>query len=142
MTSGPIASDRVASELAYLDASAFMKLVLDEPESQAFEDVSRPFEWTSSAILEVEATVGVRRRQAALVEDVHALLGSVRLIEVDARVRQVACGLPDPGLRTLDAIHLATALSLGERCGTFFAYDERLIAAARAHGLTVTVPRP
>ena len=39
-------------------------------------------------------------------------------------------------------IHLATALSLGERCGAFFAYDERLIAAARAHGLSVTVPRP
>jgi hypothetical protein len=142
MTSGPIASDRVASQLAYLDASAFIKLVLDEPESQAFEDASRPFEWTSSAILEVEAAVGVRRRQPALVDDVRALLGSVRLIEIDAQVRQVACSLPDPRLRTLDAIHLATALSLGERCGAFFAYDDRLIAAARAHGLTVTVPRP
>ena len=50
--------------------------------------------------------------------------------------------LRDPGVRSLDAIHLATALSLGERCGAFFAYDERLIAAARARGLTVTVPRP
>jgi predicted nucleic acid-binding protein len=142
MTSGPIASDRVASQLAYVDASAFIKLVLDEPESQAFEDASRPFEWTSSAILEVEAAVCVRRRQPALVDDVRALLGSVRLIEIDAQVRQVACGLPDPGLRALDAIHLATALSLGERCGAFFAYDDRLIAVARAHGLTVTVPRP
>jgi predicted nucleic acid-binding protein len=132
----------VASQLAYVDASAFIKLVLDEPESQAFEDASRPFEWTSSAILEVEAAVGVRRRQPALVDDVRALLGSVRLIEIDAQVRQVACSLPGPGLRALDAIHLATALSLGERCGAFFAYDDRLIAAARAHGLTVTVPRP
>ena len=96
MTSGPTASDRVASELAYLDASAFIKLILDEPESEAFEHVSRPFEWTSSAILEVEATVGVRRRQPALVDDVRALLGSVRLIEIDARVRQAACGLPTP----------------------------------------------
>ena len=142
MTSGPIASDRVASELAYLDASAFIKLVLDEPESQAFEDVSRPFEWTSSAILEVEATLGMRRRQPALVDDVRALLGGVRLVDVDADIRATAGGLPDPGLRALDAIHLATALSLGERCGAFFAYDDRLIAAARAHGLTVTVPRP
>ena len=142
MTSGPIASDRSASELAYLDASAFIKLVLEEPESQAFEHVSRPFEWTSSAILEVEATVSVRRLQPALVDAVRALLGSVRLIEIDAQVRQAACGLTDPGLRALDAIHLATALSLGERCGAFFAYDDRLIAAARGHGLTVTVPRP
>ena len=49
----------------------------------------------------------------------------------------------DPGLRSLDAIHLATALSAAATAAaTFFAYDERLIAAARAHGLTVTVPRP
>jgi predicted nucleic acid-binding protein len=132
----------LASQLAYLDASAFIKLVVDEPESEAFERVSRPFEWTSSAILEVEATVGVRRREPALVDDVRALLGSVRLIDIDAHVRRAACSLEDPGLRSLDAIHLATALSLGERCGAFFAYDDRLIAAARAHGLTVTVPRP
>ncbi len=67
---------------------------------------------------------------------------SVELIEIDAGVRRSAGDLTDPGLRSLDAIHLATALSLGERCGTLFAYDDHLIAAARAHGLTVTVPRP
>ena len=132
----------MASELAYLDASAFIKLIRDEPESHAFEQVSRPFEWASSAVLEVEATVSVRRRQPALVGAVRGVLRNVRLIEIDAQVREAACSLPDPGLRALDAIHLATALSLGERCGAFFAYDDRLIAAARAHGLTVTVPRP
>ena len=66
----------------------------------------------------------------------------MELLELDADIRRAAADLSDPGLRTLDAIHLATALSLGERCGAFFAYDDRLIAAARAHGLTVTVPRP
>jgi predicted nucleic acid-binding protein len=142
MTSGPIASDRLASELAYLDASAFIKLVLDEPESQAFERAIAPLQWTSSAILEVEATLGVRRRQPALVDAVRTLLGSVRMIDIDADIRRAAADLSDPGLRSLDAVHLATALSLGERCGAFFAYDERLISAARDHGLTVTVPRP
>jgi predicted nucleic acid-binding protein len=71
-----------------------------------------------------------------------ALLAGMELLELDADIRRAAADLSDPGLRSLDAIHLATALSLGERCGAFFAYDDRLIAAARAHGLTVTVPRP
>ena len=130
------------SAVAYLDASAFIKLILDEPESQALDVAIDPFRWTSSALLEVEVTLGVRRRHRAAVDAVRALLGAVRMIEIDADIRRAAAGLDDPGLRSLDAIHLATALSLGDRCGAFFAYDERLIAAARAHGLRVTVPRP
>ena len=130
------------SAVAYLDASAFIKLILDEPESRALDIAIDPFRWTSSTLLEVEVTLGVRRRQRAAVDAVRALLGAVRMIEIDADIRRAAAGLDDPGLRSLDAIHLATALSLGDRCGAFFAYDERLIAAARAHGLTVTVPRP
>jgi predicted nucleic acid-binding protein len=66
----------------------------------------------------------------------------MEMVEIDADIRRAAAALDDPGLRSLDAIHLATALSLGDRCGAFFAYDDRVIAAARAHGLTVTVPRP
>jgi uncharacterized protein len=132
----------LASQLAYLDASAFLKLVLDEPESPALEHAIAKWQWASSAILEVEAGLGVRRRQPASADAVRTLLGGVRLVDMDADIRAAAAGLPDAGLRALDAIHLATALSLGERCGAFFAYDDRLIAAARAHGLTVTVPRP
>jgi len=132
----------MASDLAYLDASAFVKLVLDEPESQALDVALDDWRWTSSALLEVEATLTVRRRDAGRLDALRALLGAVRMIEIDADVRGAAGGFTDPGLRALDAIHLATALSLGDRCGAFFAYDERLIAAARVHGLTVTVPRP
>jgi hypothetical protein len=84
----------------------------------------------------------VRRRDPERLDGLGALLAAVRIIEIDADVRRAAASLDDPGLRSLDAIHLATALSLGERCGTIFAYDERLISAARAHGLSVTVPRP
>ncbi|HEX6744192.1 MAG TPA: type II toxin-antitoxin system VapC family toxin [Solirubrobacteraceae bacterium] len=130
------------SALAYLDASAFVKLILLEPESGPLDEALDPFRWTSSAVLEVEATLAVRRRQPSAIDAVRVLLGAVRMIDLDADIRGAAGALPDPGLRSLDAIHLATALSLGERCGAFFAYDDRLIAAARAHGLTVTVPRP
>jgi predicted nucleic acid-binding protein len=132
----------MASTLAYLDTSAFVKLLLEEPESRALDEAVDAFRWTSSAILEVEAMQAVRRLQPTAVDAVRTLLGAVRMIDLDADIRRAAGDLPDPGLRSLDAIHLATALSLGERCGTVFAYDERLIAAARAHGLSVTVPRP
>jgi uncharacterized protein len=130
------------SQLAYVDASAFVKLVIDEPESDALGDALARLTMTSSAILEVEATLVVRRRQPRSFDGVRRLLGSVRLVEIERAIRRAAGDLEDPGLRSLDALHLATALSLGERCGAFFAYDDRLIAAARAHGLTVTVPRP
>jgi predicted nucleic acid-binding protein len=130
------------SQLAYVDASAFVKLAIAEPESDALGDALAGLPMTSSAILEVEATLVVRRRQPRSFNAVRRLLGSVRLVDLERAIRRVAGDLEDPGLRSFDAIHLATALSLGERCGAFFAYDDRLIAAARAHGLTVTVPRP
>ena len=132
----------MASDLAYLDASAFVKLVLEEPESEVLAVALDGWPLASSALLEVELAVAVRRRDPAEVRTVRELLRGVDLIEVDAPIRRAAAELTDPGLRSLDAIHLATALSLGDRCGTVFAYDERLIAAAHAHGLSVTVPRP
>jgi uncharacterized protein len=129
--------------VAYLDASAFVKLVKDEPESAALDAALEAWpRKSSSALLEVEGPRAARRTNPLAFDAARALIGGMELIEIDAAIRRAAAALPDPGLRSLDAIHLATALSLGERCGAFFAYDDRLIAAARAHGLTVTVPRP
>jgi uncharacterized protein len=133
----------VASELAYVDASAMVKMVALEPELDALDDALDQWSaWVSSALLEVEVVIAARRRHPNAPDAARVLLGLVELIEIDAGIRQAAANLTDPGLRSLDAIHLATALSLGERLGTFVAYDERLIAAARTHGLSVTVPRP
>jgi uncharacterized protein len=131
------------ARVAYLDASAFVKLIKDEPESAALDAALEAWpRKSSSALLEVEGPRAARRTSPLAYDAARALIGGLELIEIDADVRRAAAALPDPGLRSLDAIHLATALSLGDRCGAFFAYDERLIAAARAHGLTVTVPRP
>ncbi len=129
--------------VAYLDASAFVKLVKDEPESAALNAALEAWpRKSSSALLEVEGPRAARRTNPLAYDAARALLAGMELLEIDADIRRAAADLSDPGLRSLDAIHLATALSLGERCGAFFAYDDRLIAAARAHGLTVTVPRP
>jgi uncharacterized protein len=133
------------TQVAYLDASAFVKLVLDETETETRalrEALDGWSAWSSSALLEVESVLAARRRRPSGGEAARTMLESMVLLEIDADVRRAAADLDDPGLRALDAIHLATALSLGERCGAFFAYDERLIGAARAHGLSVTVPRP
>ena len=128
---------------AYLDASAFVKLVKDEAESAALDAALAAWpRLSSSTLLEVEGLRAARRTHPVAYDTATTLLGGMELIEIDAEIRRAAVALRDPGVRSLDAIHLATALSLGERCGAFFAYDERLIAAARAHGLTVTVPRP
>jgi uncharacterized protein len=128
------------TDLAYVDASAFVKLVLLEAESEVLESALREWRWISSALLEVELTRAVRRRKPSEVAAARRLLTTGELIEIGPAVRRAASELD--GLRTLDAIHLASALSLGDHCATFFAYDQRLIAAARAHGLTVTVPQP
>jgi uncharacterized protein len=129
--------------VAYLDASAFVKLVKDEPESAALDAALEAWpRKSSSALLEVEGPRAARRTNPLAYDAARALIGGMELVEIDADIRSTAAALEDPGLRSLDAIHLATALSLGDRCGAFFAYDDRLIAAARAHGLTVTVPRP
>lgn len=49
--------------------------------------------------------------------------------------------LGPPRLRSLDAIQLASAVSLGDDLGVFVAYDERLLAAAEDAGLSVLAPR-
>jgi predicted nucleic acid-binding protein len=131
------------TRVAYLDASAFVKLVQNEPESAALDAALEAWpRKSSSALLEVEGPRAARRTSPLAHDAARALLGGIELLEIDADIRRAAADLSDPGVRTLDAIHLATALSLGDRCGAFFAYDDRVIAAARAHGLTVTVPRP
>jgi predicted nucleic acid-binding protein len=131
------------TRVAYLDASAFVKLVKDEPESEALDAELEAWpRKSSSTLLEVEGPRAARRTNPLAYDAARALIGGIELVEIDADIRRTAAALEDPGLRSLDAIHLATALSLGDRCGAFFAYDERLIAAARAHGLSVTVPRP
>jgi len=132
----------VDEHLAYVDASAFVKLFLLEPESEALSVATDSWQLASSALLEVEAVLAVRRRKPDAETTVRAMLQGLELIDIDADIRRAAAGVANPHLRSLDAIHVATALSLGDHCGTFFAYDQRLIAAAQAHGLTVSVPQP
>jgi predicted nucleic acid-binding protein len=129
-------------ELSYVDSSAFVKLIVREPESEAMLAAVGDKSLASSALLEVEAVRAVRRRQPDDEPTVREWLAEFDLVEISAEIRESASTLADPHTRSLDAIHLATALSLGDHLGAFFVYDRKLIAAAQAHGLPVSVPQP
>jgi predicted nucleic acid-binding protein len=129
-----------APELVYLDSSAFVKLVLPEPETPALlaalEGVER---LVASEILEIEVMRATRRgggdTAAARVQ-----LAAVRLLPLSSEIRKWASELDPPSVRSLDAIHLATVLGLGERLDGLYTYDERMSLAARAAGLDVHAP--
>jgi predicted nucleic acid-binding protein len=130
-----------AAALVYLDSSAFVKLVLAEPETSALltalEGVER---LVASEILEVEVLRATRRGggDAAAARD---QLAAVRLLPLGREIRGWASELDPPSVRSLDAIHLATALSLGERLDGLYTYDERMSLAARQAGLEVHAPK-
>jgi predicted nucleic acid-binding protein len=93
----------------------------------------------TSAIAEVELRRAASRR-AARAERVEAVLARVSLVDLSAEIRALAGTLEPPALRTLDAVHLATALVVGGSAAGFVCYDARLAAAAREQGLTVVAP--
>lgn len=123
----------------FLDASAIVKLVLHEPESPAlidFLDGQTSVEASELAITEVGRAVQRVDPDAGDLDVVDALV----LHRVTADVLRRAVRLTPPALRTLDAIHLATALLHGDGDGCLVTYDVRMAAAAQAHGLRVVQP--
>lgn len=129
--------------LLYLDASAIVKLVVEEPESPALRQAlrGRP-QRVSSALALVEVHLAAARRTLPPPsERVRVVLAGLTLIPIDQPVLEYAAGLRDSRLRALDAIHLATAHSLGEDLASLLAYDSRLLAAADAQGLRTERPR-
>jgi predicted nucleic acid-binding protein len=127
----------------YLDSSALVKLVVAERESDGLESWVAARNHTrviGSDVARVEVVRAARRVDADAVAAARDLLSGVDLIRVSAELLDLAADLGEVTLRTLDAIHLATALSLGTDLETFVAYDHRLLVAARAAGLPTAAP--
>jgi hypothetical protein len=116
-----------------------VKLVVDEPESSAVEELVRSRHLVASQVAEVEVRRAVRRRGTLAEQLVAEALNLVWFVPLDEEARRLAATLDPPLLRTLDAIHLATAL-LVEGLDDFISYDGRLAGAARDRGLTVLSP--
>lgn len=130
--------------MIYLDTSALVKLIRREPESDGLADwldAEAPTPWVSSTLVEVELPRALRRTEPALLADVPGLVARVARYEIDEVVRAAAAANPNPNLRSLDAIHLATARAVfGGLITAFIAYDERLLAAAANLGLPTQSP--
>lgn len=126
--------------VAYVDASALVKLVVPEPGSVEM------LRWYVESERVVTSRVGIVETRRAAARSPHdrdalrALLASVVVVEFDHRVADRAATVGPTLLRALDAIHLATAMDLGEGLGAFVTYDDRLAAAARELGLPVVRP--
>lgn len=125
--------------VAYVDASALTKLILDEPDSGAMRRWYLESERIVSSVIGVIETRRAVARQTDPDERVDLILRSVVTLEVDEAVARMAATLT-PSLRTLDAIHLASARGLLSQLDAFVTYDDRLAHAARAVGLPVVRP--
>ncbi len=126
----------------YLDTSAFVKVIIEEAETRplrahlARSDARR----VSSALLRTEALRAVRHLGPDALAAVREGLRRVELIAIDDRLLDTA-GVLEPGImRTLDAIHVSSAMALGDDLEAIITYDERMAGAARLVGLPVISP--
>lgn len=130
--------------LYYVDTSAAIKLLVEETHSAAFAafyDARTNAEWVSSALLRIEVIRTVARAKPVLLPDARDLLLAFSYIAIDDEVVEAAMNEPDRSLRSLDAIHLATARLLGPDLDAIVTYDDRLATAAGDAGLVTASPR-
>lgn len=126
----------------YLDTSAAVKLVIEEAGSKALrrwlDATTEPI--VSSDLLRTELLRATRRGAADQVQQARAVLDSVVLLTLSTPLFERAGDLEPDLLRSLDALHLAAALDLGDDLDGIVTYDERLAAAAAALGVAVITP--
>ena len=127
----------------YIDTSALAKLLVAEPESGALRQWIATTDATlvSSDLTRTELLRAVRRRVPERMVQAREVLDSLVLLHVTADEFEAAALLDPAVLRTLDAIHVATALTLGDELESIVAYDERLMHAAESVGIRITSPR-
>ena len=128
--------------MVYLDSSALVKLVIAEPESPALRRYLRGHaERATCALARVEVLRAVRAHGARAVTRARSLLRRVDSIALDDELLERAAGIDPAILRSLDAIHLAAAQTLGDDLRELVTYDDRLGGAAAGLGIAVAAPR-
>ena len=128
--------------VVYLDSSAFVKLFVEEPGTDELRRFLRtvPTRPVASVVMRTEAVRVAHRIGPEALSVVRAGLRRVDLLAMDDRALDAAADLEPPSVRTLDAIHIATAMALGDDLETIVTYDLRMADAARALGLPVASP--
>lgn len=118
-----------------------MKLPLQEAEQGAL--LAELVKWdgyVSSSLLGVEAIRACERYGKGYAADARSFLMDVSLLPLEDAILTEAASIEPVKLRSLDAVHLATALSIQDEIGVFITYDQRLGQAAAGQGLVVTRP--
>ena len=130
-------------KLVYLDSSAILKIVVAEPESRALFELLNGWPLRISSELARTEVVRALRRAGATVQQFRRgqqALERISLIPIDSRILSDAALMKPAALRTLDAVHLATALSLRAELAAVVTYDTHLSTAALAAKLRVWSP--
>jgi uncharacterized protein len=128
--------------MIYLDSAAIVKLVHAEAESAALRDwLDERIDtaWVSSVLAEIESFRALARHAPEAVVRLPRVLDLIDLRELDVGSRILAQTVRPAMVRSLDAIHLATALRI-QPLTSFVTYDKRLADAARTAGLKVDAP--
>lgn len=133
----------MSADVAYLDTSAVAKLLLREPETSALRrELRRWPRRASSSLVRVELLRAIKRAALPrLAAPARRHLAAISLVRIDDALLDRAADLDPASLRSLDAIHLASALSLGSDLGLVVTYDDRMLQGAAALGLPTASPR-
>jgi predicted nucleic acid-binding protein len=129
--------------LIYIDTSALVKLVAPEAGTAALQEWMRSQSsdtFFSSQLARIELVRAVLRVAPARLERAREVLRGLALLKIDDEIVETAESLPPAILRSLDAIHLATAYSLRSHVKTFVTYDARLAEAAKVLQMNVASP--
>jgi predicted nucleic acid-binding protein len=132
----------MSAEVWYLDTSALVKTIIEEPESPAL------MRWlqgkdglVACELVRVEAVRAVRVSDPAALPRTRRAIATLTLIRLDDPLYEAAADLEPPSLRSLDALHLAAALSVGRELAGVVTYDMQMAEAAHKLGLQVEAPR-
>jgi predicted nucleic acid-binding protein len=126
----------------YLDSSAAAKLVVAEPDSEAMTSWAAAHETQviASDVLRTELLRATRRSAPDRMQRARSVLDALTLFSLTSATFERAATLDPEGLRSLDAIHLAAALELGDELDGIVTYNERMAAVASLYGVAVISP--
>jgi uncharacterized protein len=131
----------MSAEVWYLDTSALVKTIIEEPESTALMRwLEGKDKLVACELVRVEAVRAVRVSDPAALPRGRRAIATLTLIRLDDPLYEAAADLEPASLRSLDAVHLAAALSVGRELAGVATYDVRMTEGAHALGLHVEAP--
>lgn len=129
--------------MIYLDTTAMLKLIVTEPETQALTDylaARTDTVWFTCALARVELLRATAALPAEATDHAHHILDGLDTVAMTDRLVAAATALKPAPQRTLDALHIAAALTAGPQLHTLITYDPQLSDAAAHHHITTTHP--